>query len=244
MEKQLLYLLDYNLRVEERDLINHLRPFWEPSNTLADRRSRSVATLSVPRPAQVPLESPPLTPVRLQVSIPSTSKSTYIPPPHGLPTPAHDDSMANMQSQPQPWSSRRSMLFDSPSATSPVGRRSSASPFSIASLHLDAPTPGLARRDSCDSQSSVDSAMDGPYSGMLVQSTSNGSLRVSQPGLPRKASYTARPGTDSILIVDPSSRSPAHTLGSSLSPGGFLKKLVIRHPTSLRTVRKAVQVSA
>jgi hypothetical protein len=110
----------------------------------------------------------------------------------------------------------------------------------MSSLHLEAPTPGLARRDSCDSQSSIESAIEGTYSGMLVGSTSNGQLRVSGPGLPRKASYTARPGTDSILIVDHST-TPSHGHPSLPSPGSFLKKLVVRNPTSLRSVRKAVQ---
>ncbi|KAK1921231.1 hypothetical protein DB88DRAFT_94122 [Papiliotrema laurentii] len=251
MEKQLLYLLDYNLRVEEADLIAHLRPFWEPvtvsSPTIADRRSQTAPHLQpVPRTPQMSLHTPPLTPVRLQVNIPSSSKSTYIPPETGLPTPAHEDSMLlqsqQMSAPSAPWTSRRPALFESPSAASPLARRSSASPFNMASLHLDAPTPGLARRDSCDSQSSADSAFEGPYTGLLVQSTSTGSLRVTQPGLPRKASYTARPGTDSVLIVDPSSSSPAHQ-GSSLSPGGFLKKFVVRHPASLRSVRKVVQAS-
>lgn len=234
MEKQLLYLLDYNLRVDERELISHLRPFWEP--TIADRRSRVTPTaLAVPRQVSAPLESPPLTPVRLQVSIPSSSKSTYVPPETGLPTPADESTMRSQQSStPAAWSSRRSTLFDTPQSASPF--RSGTS-FSMASLHLEAPTPGLARRDSCDSQSSVDSAPDGTYSGLLV-SHSSGQLRVSVPGLPRKASYTAKPGTDSILIVD---HNEVPSLGSSItSPSSFLKKLVVRNSTSLRSVRKAV----
>lgn len=238
MEKQLLYLLDYNLRVEERDLITHLRPFWEP--TIADRRSRVVpAALAVPRPVPTPLESPPLTPVRLQVNIPSTSKSTYVMPETGLPTPADESTMRSQQSStPAAWSSRRSTLYDTPLSASP---RKRPSPFSMASLHLEAPTPGLARRDSCDSQSSVDSAPEGTYSGLLV-SHSSGQLRVSVPGLPRKASYTARPGTDSILIVD---HNEVPSLGSSVtspSTTSFLKKLVVRNSTSLRSVRKVVKV--
>lgn len=243
MEKQLLYLLDYNLRVEEHELIHHLKEFWEPAMpavpSIADRRSRAVPRpLTVARPVPTSLSTPPLTPQRLQVSIPSSSKSTYIPHDTGLPTPAHDDRLSSQQlaaSAPAPWTSRRPMLFESPSSQSPV-RRSSQSPFSMASLHLDAPTPGLVRRDSCDSASSIDSIAEGTYQGMLVGSTSNGSLRVTNPGMPRKASYTARP--DTILIVDPSNDSPAH----SASPGGFLKKFVVRNSTSLRSVRKAVQI--
>jgi len=246
MEKQLLYLLDYNLRVEEHDLIHHLREFWEPAMpvaapSIADRRSRlAPRAISVPRSVPAAPDSPPLTPPqRLQVSIPSSSKSTYVPHDIGLPTPAHDDQISlsgqQLAAPSAPWTSRRP-LFESPSSSSPI-RRTSASPFSMASLHLDAPTPALARRDSCDSASSIDSIAEGTYQGMLVGSTSNGSLRVSHPGLPRKASYTARP--DSILIVDPSNNSPAHP--SISSPGSFLKKFVVRNSTSLRSVRKAVQ---
>jgi hypothetical protein len=257
MEKQLLYLLDYNLRVDERDLIAHLRPFWEPapspvvaapSPSLADRRSRvTPSVLAVPRPVPAALESPPLTPNRLQVNIPSSSKSTYTPPETGLPTPAHDDHVSLSSQQlvapSAPWTSRRPILFDSPSgsaSSSPMARRTSQSPFSMSSLHLDAPTPGLARRDSCDSSSSIDSLAEGTYQGMLVGSSSNGSLRVSYPVLPRKASYTARP--DSILIVDPSHANANASAQSTLSsPSGFFKKLVVRNQTSLRSMRKVVQ---
>lgn len=234
MEKQLLYLLDYNLRVEEPELIAHLRDFWEPAPSPA-RMSLSMASMAVP----ATLPSPPLTPHRLQVNIPSSSKSSYHPS-HGLPTPEDASFRAQQQSQHAgQWSSRRPTVFDSPRTASPLSRRSSASPFTLSSLHLDAPTPGLARRGSSDSQRSISSVeSDAPYTGLLVAQNSNGSLRVSQPGLPRKASYTSRPGTDSILIVDSPTAAPL----PSPTSVGFFKKIGVRHPTSLRTVRKSLQV--
>lgn len=271
MERQLLYLLNYQLRVEEPELIDHLRPFWgtpspipvSTSPSIADRRFRANPKPINVAPARIPvgIESPPLTPNKLQVNIPISSKSTFVPPDHGLPTPSYEEkpSLRNQQSS---WTSRRRPdIFDLSPSSSPArlpipSRRSSAmsvggdrvSPFTLSSLHLEAPTPGLARRDSTDSQvsiSSVDSTNTpadtwGASHGTLIGSTSSGQLKVSLPGLPRKASYTVKPGSDSILIVNNDNVSSA----ASLSPGAFLKKLVVRKPTSLRTVRKAVTIQA
>jgi len=264
MEKQFLYLLNYQLRVEELELIEHLRPFWEApspvpvtaSPSIADRRFRPspkpIDVVSVRIPAGI--ESPPLTPNKLQVNIRGSSKSTFVPPDYGLPTPSYDEKPSLQTQQFSEWTSRRRFdVFDSSSASSPVrlplpSRRSSAmsigdrsSPFTFSSLHFEAPTPGLARRGSTDSQisiSSLDSTSTptdtwGASHGTLVGSTSSGQLKVSIPGLQRKASYTARP--DFIFIVNNENASTAS------SPRAFLKKLVVRHPTSLRSVRKSVR---
>lgn len=244
MEKQLLYLLDYNLRVEEADLIEQLRSFWDASTTpqsLADRRFRAtpkpiIVTNSVPAGLETPPLTP-LTPAKLQVNIPSSSKSTFTAP-KPLPTP---ESPKSFQGQQAAWTSRTSFrgrsIFEPTTSTSPLA-------LTTLNLHLEAPTPGLARRGSCDSQASLSSSASsnnntpaeswGPAPGTIVTSTSTGSLRVSPPGLPRKASYTEQPNT--IRIVSGESET------TSTSPREFLKRLVVRQPTSLRTVRKAIQV--
>ncbi|CAD6579442.1 MAG: hypothetical protein TREMPRED_002474 [Tremellales sp. Tagirdzhanova-0007] len=266
MEKQLLFLLNYQLRVEEAELIDHLRPFWTnptpvaapASPTIADRRFRSIPKPINVAPVRVPvgIVSPPPTPIKLQVNIPAPSKSTFVPAEHGLPTPSYDEG-PSLQVQQSGWTSRRrldgfdSSPLSSPARLTPASRRSSAvpssgpdrsSPFTLSKLHLEAPTPGLARRDSIDSQissASLDSTNTpsdpwGAPQGTLVGFTSTGQLKLTLPGLPRKASYTAKPGSDSILIINSDNLAPV-----SSSPSSFLKKLV-RQPVSLRTLRKAV----
>ncbi|ORY23555.1 hypothetical protein BCR39DRAFT_348408 [Naematelia encephala] len=275
MEKQLLYLLDYNLGVDEDELIGHLRPFWD-APVLAARRSQVL-----PKPIAVPMQtsaprtpvSPPPTPlsIKLQVSIPGPSK--YVPPPPtlvksaSLPTPSYEHDSLSAQ---QAWSSRSaSSTFrrpapfaadESPSPSSKSARRglrhlsalpaitnnNVASPFAMSqlNLHLEAPTPGLARRGSTDSQASLASSCSSGDrtpaetwgASTIIGQTPSGGVRATTIGSPRKASYTDRPGV--IRIVSESE--PVHTSSSS-SPREFLKKLVVRHPTSLRTIRKSVQ---
>lgn len=155
---------------------------------------------------------------------------------------------------PSRWSSRYGNNLDAVSPNALPSRRSTslavsdASPYHLASpsrrpshlsitpssyfhqLHLDAPTPGLARRDSMDSQTSAASSLeDAP--GTLVTSTSTGQLAVSHLGLPRKASYNAHPGAIYMVKADEESPLP--------SPTGLLKKLAQRHSTSLRSIRQA-----
>ena len=176
MEKQLLYLLDYQLRVEEHLLIGHLKQFWDGA-----------------RPTTA-LASPPLGPYPIGLA----GALSYSPSSSGLPT--RKDEVATTAS----FAIRKASMFESPlqarALSSPLGQSSS----SISSL-LEPPTPGLARRDSTDSAhslSSNDSAPDISETGLLVGRNSCGRLQVSQV-VPRKASYTAR--NDSILIVEPSS---------------------------------------
>jgi len=269
MEKQLLFLLDYNLRVEEPELISHLQPFWREIRPVAiPTASPSPITISDRRRAQIAASpklahtleptrarTPPTTPHKLVVSIPTSSKSTFIPPETGLPTPSYDDVKPSMQAQSVAWTSRRRTdIFDpSPISTPSSSRASLSGPsrqsstpspyFNLAQLHLEAPTPALARRDSTDSTASLASSEGESYhstNGSLVGSTSTGQLRVSIPGLPRKASYTSRPGSDSILIVAGESQ----PIATSNSSPGFLKKFVSRQtPTSLRSIRKSVSVA-
>ncbi|WVW81355.1 hypothetical protein I302_103346 [Kwoniella bestiolae CBS 10118] len=254
MEKQLLYLLDYNLRVEEPELIHHLRNFWNPAPV--------AKALPIPTPeARIP--SPPLTPTNLRVSvnIPGPSKSTFVPPQHT------EASLPSSQAAAiSSWSARTAQALvrsrsDDVYQSSPASRRTSSyattpsssstlAPSPAGYMYLDAPTPGLARRDSCDSTSSISTTPGeawggsnyGNLSGAIVHSTSNGQLAVSKPGLPRKASYTAKPGSGSILIVDTAS-AQTQTSPSSVttSPTRDLFKK-IRPPTSLRSIRRHVQL--
>ncbi|GFZ44726.1 hypothetical protein JCM24511_02451 [Saitozyma sp. JCM 24511] len=240
MEKQLLYLLDYQLRVTESELIAHMQPFWrEQEPQPLPTTPTSIRRVSEARPLSTPIDSPPLTPASASLSV-SVGKPSYAP---AYPTP------------PEPrWAVRHvGGSFDA--AHRPLSiptRRSSSQPMAMAApspstyfhnLHLEAPTPGLARRDSVDSQgssSSLASSLDNTPQeawtsrhGTLVSSTPSGQLSVMTPGLPRKASYTARPG--SIFVVKPDTEHEPIVLPS---PSSLLKKIVGRQPTSLRTMRK------
>ncbi|WRT63300.1 uncharacterized protein IL334_000205 [Kwoniella shivajii] len=251
MEKQLLYLLDYNLRVEESELIEHLRDFWNPTSvSIAAPKALPVPTMEVRMP------SPPLTPTNLRVSvnIPGPSKSTFVPP-----TPVEQSLPSSQAAAISSWSARTAAALvrsrsDDVFQASPASQRSSSYAMSTSSsstlapspagyMYLDAPTPALARRDSCDSTSSASTtpgeawgANYGSLAGAIVHSTSNGQMAVSKPGLPRKASYTAKPG--SILIVDTAIASPSSV---TTSPTRDLFKK-IRAPTSLRSIRRHVQL--
>ncbi|WWC85407.1 uncharacterized protein L201_000270 [Kwoniella dendrophila CBS 6074] len=274
MEKQLLYLLDYNLRVEEPELISHLRDFWNPTPVVNVPVSKA---LPVPSSSETRMPSPPLTPtnLRVNVNIPGPSKSTYVPPQQQQVESSLPSSQAAAISS---WSARtaqalvRSRSDDVySSSSSPASRRSSTynnlvnnasassssssstlAPSPAGYMYLDAPTPGLARRDSMDSSTSSISTTPGEnwnnsnygsLSAAIVHSNSSGqlSVSVSKPGLPRKASYTAKPG--SILIVDTAAAAQTSPSGSSVttSPTRELFKK-IRPPTSLRSIRRHVQL--
>ncbi|WVR03167.1 hypothetical protein IAU60_000157 [Kwoniella sp. DSM 27419] len=241
MEKQLLYLLDYNLRVEEPELIDHMRSFWSPATTAAP-----VPVMVKPATAGPGVYSPPPTPTTLRVEL--SGKSTYTPPAE-----ASSSRQAQQAAAISSWSARTAAALvrsrsDDVYQAAPMSRRSSsytASPGGYGQLYLDAPTPGLARRDSCDSASSIATtpgeAWGGNYgslAGTIVHSTSNGQLAVSQPGIPRKASYTAKPG--SILIVDTAAANATSPPVSSSPTRDLFKK--IRNPTSLRSIRRHVQL--
>lgn len=241
MEKQLLYLLDYNLRVTEEDLCAQLEPFWHSSPV-----SVSTPTIATPpsllalRRASEQQQQEPVSPstTPLKVGIRMLRKSSFNPPCDSPESP-----LAGASGR---WTSRYGNNLDvaaSPAyppmlAAASSSRRPSTLSVTTPSsyfhnLHLEAPVPGLARRDSTDSQLSIASSLD-DFQGTLVSSASNGQLSVTAPGMPRKASYTARPGH--ILLVKPDEEPP---LSSPTSHGpGLLKKLAQRH-TPLRSVRKA-----
>ncbi|WWC57678.1 uncharacterized protein I303_100212 [Kwoniella dejecticola CBS 10117] len=255
MEKQLLYLLDYNLRVEEPELIEHLRDFWSPA---------PVAQVPVVKAVSVPvvearMPSPPLTPtnLRVNVNLPGPSKSTFVPPQSADPSLPVSQAAAISS-----WSARTSQALarsrsDDAFKASSVSRQptsyassSTLAPSPAGYMYLDAPTPALARRDSCDSSSSIATTPGeawagsnyGSLSAAIVHSNSSGQLSVSKPGLPRKASYTAKPGSGNILIVDTAQAQLAQSPTSvTTSPTRDLFKK-IRPPTSLRSIRRHVQL--
>ncbi|KAK4686111.1 PHO85 cyclin-1, partial [Tremellales sp. Uapishka_1] len=296
MEKQLLYLLDYNLRVEENYLIEILNPFWThgrvPSAPTCSSLRRQGAPKTVVVPAQRSLtvgpESPPLTPVKLSlsVSLPGSSKprlSHYIDATSGLPTPSSEDrnglprslrtQQASSSSSLPTWSSRHngdrsrdifdpSTPSDSPLPNIPQRRSSnlissvsniapSPAHFNLTSLYLEAPTPGLARRDSTCSQASMSSSGSSqstpgeeawgasygsgatPSAGTIIHRSSSGQLSVAVPGLPRKASYTKKEGA--ILIVD------ANSQPATASPSHFMKKFGgMRQSLSMRSAKRQI----
>jgi G1/S-specific cyclin PLC1 len=229
MEKQLLYLLDYNLRVTEEDLCAQMGPFWREQSPLPLPTSISTPTIATMHPIRRASEYEPISPstTPLKVSVKPLRKSTFQPP-----CPSPESPVG-----PSRWSSRYAndgspYQTHRPSTLNVEAyqqRRTSATPSSyLHNLHLDAPTPGLARRDSMDSQTSIASSLE-DVPGTLVSSMSNGQLSITIPGLPRKASYTAHPGAIYLVKADEEPPLP--------SPTGLLKKLAQRHSTSFRSIR-------
>lgn len=223
MEKQLLYLLDYNLRVTEEDLCAQMGPFWrEQSAPLPTSISTPTIATPVRRISEYEPISPSTTPLKVTLR-----KSTFIPPSPESPVgPSRWSSRYGNDGS--PYQSRRPSALNLESYQI---RRSSATPSTyFHNLHLDAPTPGLARRDSMESTTSVASSLEDDVQGTLVSSASNGHISVTLPGLPRKASYTARPG--SIYLVKADEEPPLP------SPTGLLKKLTQRNSGPLRSIRQ------
>ena len=160
MEKQLLYLLDYDLGVREDELIAHLEPYW-------DQVARTANTPTTPTSSRHALHTPVLSPIS---PITPRRTSECVSP---SVTPLKHAIRGSSYQSPSPsrptWSSRYSFNLDQQTQTPGLGR---------------------SRRDSLDSTSSAGN--DTPNSTVM----GNG-----MPQLPRKASYTSRPG--SILMVRP-----------------------------------------
>ncbi|KAL7420223.1 PHO85 cyclin-1 [Cryptotrichosporon argae] len=276
MEKQLLYILDYDLRVEESVLIAHLRPFWgvpapaAASPALSPASSTELAfrrTASAPRPVAISprtssaVPSPPLTPLKqqsLHVSIPGPSRSKPSPlslpaASGGLPTPSYSatSSRSFATEHDVPFWRRSSVAayarqqYEAASPSPSPTRRASGAPpsaYALAKLHLEAPTPGLQRRDSTcstgslSSTSSMDNDPCAPNDRPVLVSTTSYGLTVQRVAMERKASYTHCAGTD-ILMVDPAQPAQAAT-PPSISP--LWKKLNLRQSSQLlRPGRKA-----
>ena len=175
MEKQLLYLLDYDLGVREDELIAHLEPYW-------DQEAARLATPTTPSSSRHALHTPVLAPI--SPITPRRPTAECVSP---SVTPLKHNIRGSSYQTPSPtkstWTSRYSYMDQ---------------------------TPGLQRRDSIDSTSSAGN--DTPNSTVMGDG---------MPQLPRKASYTARPG--SILMVRPEEEPVTPTSASSSS---LLKKLV------------------
>jgi hypothetical protein len=111
MEKQLLYILDYNLEVDEPQLIAHLTPFWAVQNRLNAARSAAqihhanaypAAASVAGAPGRSPL-SPPLTPPtkhNLSGHIPSSPRLSA--PPAPAPRSHSSDALRRHRAHPYP----------------------------------------------------------------------------------------------------------------------------------------------
>ncbi|GAA5869202.1 hypothetical protein JCM8547_005167 [Rhodosporidiobolus lusitaniae] len=107
MERQLLFLLDYDLRMEESDLLEHFAPFLRRSSTSRQQLSSYASSSAsyqqqasrAPAPAQLasPYTPAPSTPVRrpsnVNTSCPPPADSGYLtPPPSARRTSPHTSS--------------------------------------------------------------------------------------------------------------------------------------------------------
>ena len=181
MEKQLLYILDYDLRVDEPALATHLQPFW------AAQRSRMVAArAAMASPALGPL-SPPLTPPSkpTTVCLPSSSRLPIPPrsystdtirragpalataPAKALPTPPVSDKSSPSGDYFSIQHHAQTIHAHHLAAAShqPHAAHAPSPLHSFSRLHLDEATPGLLRRDSgastCSSCSSCSTIENG-----------------------------------------------------------------------------------
>ncbi|CAK9779757.1 hypothetical protein CC85DRAFT_312659 [Cutaneotrichosporon oleaginosum] len=113
MEKQLLYILDYNLEVDEPSLIAHLTPFWAVQNRLNAARSAAqihqanvypAASSSSGASSRNPI-SPPLTPPTKQNfsgHIPSSPRLPLLPAPASAPRSHSSDALRRHRAHPYP----------------------------------------------------------------------------------------------------------------------------------------------
>ncbi|KAL1407172.1 PHO85 cyclin-1 [Vanrija albida] len=177
MEKQLLYILDYDLGVDEQSLTSYMHPFWVEQTAAA-----AVSPAAVIAPTARYATRPPVSP--LTINLPSSRIPQH--PPRSY---SSDTLRAAVTTAAAVAATGAHMLPTPPSAAGPSSSCSTASTsgdyFSIqhhnahvhqhmhtqhhsplnsfARLHLDEATPGLLRRDSgastcssCSSSSSVE----------------------------------------------------------------------------------------
>lgn len=171
MEKQLLYILDYHLGVEESALITHMRPFWtEQSRVAAAREAEAQAqaqaqaqVLAQAQAAYQPLSPPPTPTTKTtfsSVNIPSASRFP-IPPRHTPVMPRSSTRTGATASAPVPLHTPPVVKESSDyfAASHPAihvhhnaGHQKSSPIHSFARLQIEeAETPGLLRRDSAAS---------------------------------------------------------------------------------------------
>ncbi|ORX41257.1 hypothetical protein BD324DRAFT_613848 [Kockovaella imperatae] len=163
MEKQLLYLLDYHLRVEEDELLDSQRVFWRSLEATPEMPSkRVVAAPAAPEPSSKRIRTPRVT---YQESLPSPVA----------------------MKQTAPWSSRRDSGVLTPEQSPPIVQRRQSSitslySYALSTLHLDlAPVPALLRRSSGSSSSSISSSESEASETeptTLVYRTSQGQLKA------------------------------------------------------------------
>jgi hypothetical protein len=179
MEKQLLYILDYDLRVDEQSLVTHLQPFWAAQrNRMAAARAAMAYVPSTAGPLSPPLTPPPK-PITARLPIPPRSYSTdtirrTLPayataPAKALPTPPP---VSDKSPRGDYFSIQHHNQVIQAHHLAPVQNVQNAhavhvpSPLhSFSRLHLDEATPGLLRRDSgastCSSCSSCSTMENG-----------------------------------------------------------------------------------
>ena len=164
MEKQLLYLLDYQLRVEEGELLDSQKAFYRSLDAAPEPIATKRRATSPPKQIPSPRASPAITSNK-RIRTPQIAYNEEAESPVFKPS--------------APWSSRRTP-DDSPAPSH--RRQSSISLYSYAlsTLHLDAaPVPPLLRRSSASSSSSMSSSeSESEEPATLVYRTSQGQLKV------------------------------------------------------------------
>ncbi|EIW73215.1 hypothetical protein M231_03132 [Tremella mesenterica] len=269
MEKQLLYLLDYQLTVTDRELQRHLKTFNE---ILTSSSKPAVVTPSVPvvAPAAPPLPQRTTRPVASKTSLPSPVSPAELQPKLGSTTRSPRPPLyipATRPSRTESGSLKRKSITEHPdvfsddeSSPSPssIRRTTSLSPseYALSGLQL-APTPGLARRGSIDSQCSEVSAVSDattstattpPDSSMLV--STSGRITVQAPPFIRQASYSRKPGHIFISMGETGSTPPeghdvlSNSKGSTSSPQWTSKLRLLRKHSHVVSMNPSRGVAA
>jgi hypothetical protein len=153
MEKQLLYLLDYDLNVTEEELLIHYAPFIQSNRERRARRSAGVASAvesssrrSVPREVIRPTPSASATPPALDRSSGHSSSSSS------------SSTASSSRSSTLDESSMRTLTASLSTAKLATATRPTYVPTSYSASHLLPALPTLSRRTSTSSTASSSSS--------------------------------------------------------------------------------------
>lgn len=265
MEKQLLYILDYDLGVDEQSLTSYMHPFWieqsaaaavspaaviAPTARYATRPSASPLTISLPSSSRIPQQpSRSYSSDTLRASV-TTAAAVAATGANMLPTPP---SVAASSSHSNSSSGDYFSIQHHNAHIHQHMHTQHYSPLnSFARLHLDEATPGLLRRDSgastcssCSSSSSAGGTPSGDFCNVTVHdddaSTIHGhdTYAAQYTTQYRKGSY---PGYDDKLMEAQSS-TIATTPPPPPAAEPMWKKLSFKQAHLLRpTMRRAANV--
>ncbi|GAA5943366.1 cyclin family protein [Sporobolomyces koalae] len=153
MERQLLFLLDYDLRMDETDLLTHFAPFLRRASPVAST-SRSASQHEYYSQSQQTLASPlyhpgkPSTPPRRASGVAVSDSTGYLTPPPSARRPAAAPSSSSSAASSRRPSRQHQQAVPHSSRVSPAGSSSSGGTLSDvdSSDEMDYPQPTRAQQ--------------------------------------------------------------------------------------------------